>query len=46
MDASVFEELLSDSELLEPEKIWITIDGRLKERKRWLNTICRRIEIK
>jgi len=46
MDASLFYELLSESELLEPEKIWITIDGRLKQRERWLNTICRRIEIK
>ena len=46
MDASLFDELLSGSEWLEPEKIWITIDGRLKQRKRWLNTICRRIEIK
>jgi SAM-dependent methyltransferase len=46
MDESLFDELLSGSELLEPEKIWITIDGRLKERERWFNTIFRRIEIK
>ena len=46
MDDSLFDELLSGSELLEPEKSWITIDGRLKERERWFNTISRRIDTK
>ncbi len=46
MDEDMFDELLSGSELLEPEKIWITIDARLKEQERWFNTISRRIEIK
>ncbi len=45
MDASLFDELLSGSELLELEKIWITIDQRLNGGERWLNTISRRIEV-
>ena len=46
MNDSQFDELLSGSELLEPEISWITIDGRLKERERWFNTISRRIDTK